>query len=258
MGKCSLGAALPIISALGAEAVALPTKILSTHTGGFKGYAELDLTDMMKKTAEHWKSLGIKFGAVYTGYFSKKDQIETALYVIDELAEKGAKIIVDPIMADNGKLYSGFSADFCGDISRLISRADIITPNVTEALLLSKIDYSPVQTKDMLKEAALRLKDMGAKRVVITGVSLNENTVIYSYSGIKKDFTLEYEKLPGVFCGSGDVFCSCLTGLVLNNEGYFEAVKKAADFTDRCVKKTALKGTPQYGLDFEACLREGI
>lgn len=258
-GKCSLTVALPILSSLGVEAVPLPTGILSTHTGGFTGYTRLDMTSEMKKIIAHWRSIGLRFDGIYTGYFANVEQINIAKDFIAEFASKDAKIIVDPVMADNGKMYCGFDERFICAMSSLIDGADIITPNITEAMFLSGVAYEDIQKEDDVKRAAQGLLSIGAKRLAITGISWDNATIGYRYVEQGHMCDIKYEKLNGLFHGCGDVFASTLAGLLMNLESYEEAVALSARFAERCILKTAEdKATKKYGLCFEECLKEGI
>lgn len=258
-GKCSLTVALPIISALGAEAVPLPTGLLSTHTGGFEGYVCYDMTSQMKNIIAHWEALKLRFDGIYTGYFANVQQADIVREFIHSFKDENTQVIIDPVMADNGSMYSGFDERFINTMASLIREADIITPNITEALLLTGQPYSRMQSEKLLLDTEKRLIDMGAKRVVITGVSRCENKIGYRYFDEKESFTCEYDKLPGVFCGCGDVFASTLTAHVMNKESYSTAVKYAAEFAEKCILETAGQGdADKYGLCFEKCIKEGL
>ncbi len=258
-GKCSLTVALPIISALGTEVVPLPTGILSTHTGGFEGYIRYDMTQQMRDIMAHWDALDIKFDGIYTGYFAGAAQADVAVDFIRRFKEEGTQVIVDPVMADNGRMYSGFDESFISAITKLIDGADIITPNVTEALLLAGLPYVPIQTPELIAEAEKRLKNLGAKRVVITGVSLNKRGIGYHYFDGEDRFVCEYDRLAGIFYGCGDVFASALCAHVMNGAKYGDAVRAAAEFAEACILETEKNGDiKKYGLCFEKCLRDGL
>ena len=134
LGKCSLTVALPILSAMGVECAVVPTAVLSTHTQ-FQGFTFCDLTDEMEPIAAHWKSLGLRFDAVYTGYLGSFRQVDIVKSYFRDFGE-GAKIIVDPAMADNGRLYAGFGPEFPQKMAELLEGADLVLPNLTEACFL--------------------------------------------------------------------------------------------------------------------------
>ncbi|MCL2148978.1 MAG: bifunctional hydroxymethylpyrimidine kinase/phosphomethylpyrimidine kinase, partial [Methanomassiliicoccaceae archaeon] len=143
VGKCSLTAALPIISSSGAECAVMPTAVLSTHTGGFEGYTYRDLSDDLLPIWSHWRALGLRFDCVYTGFLGSSGQIGAVSRIIDEARGDGALIVVDPVMGDAGELYPVFDKDFPDGMRRLCGKADVILPNMTEAALLLGEGYAP-------------------------------------------------------------------------------------------------------------------
>ena len=140
VGKCSLTVALPIISAFGIETAILPTAVLSTHTM-FKNFTFKDLTDELEKISDHWKKEQIGFDAIYTGYLGSFEQIDLVCEIVNILRDENTLVIVDPVMADNGKLYPGFTEEFAKEMAKLCSKADIILPNMTEASFMLGIPY---------------------------------------------------------------------------------------------------------------------
>ena len=253
-GKCSISVALPVISALGNETVVLPTAVLSTHTGEFSGYTFHPLYSEFSKVSEHWKKLGIVFDAIYIGYIGSEELIDAVNEFLDKFSEN-AVIFVDPAMADNGKFYSGLSLSYAKKLSKLCARADIISPNMTEAMILSGND--PAKYKDIrdASEIAKKLSSL-SPNIIITGIH-NESTIS----------TLAYEKsshkltdndnplYDGTFYGSGDLFASAFIGMYINGLPLGEAVKKASDFVNDCIIKTLdEKDKYWYGLKFEQSL----
>jgi pyridoxine kinase len=163
-GKCSLTVALPIISAAGIETSVIPTAVLSTHTGGFKGYTFRDLTADLKPIAEHWSSLGLRFDAVYTGYLGSFEQLNIVSEIISLLKTADTLVIVDPVMADNGKLYASFPLNFPEGMKKLCSLADVIEPNLTEASLLLDLPYNEgPYTKDYIEVCSRVLRGLAAR-----------------------------------------------------------------------------------------------
>ena len=140
-GKCSLTVALPIISAMGIETAVIPTAVLSTHTGGFKGYTFRDLTGDIPQIASHWEKLGLSFDAIYTGYLGSPDQVQIVSDFFDSFGKEDNFIVVDPVMGDAGKLYAGFTDELVCGMRKLCAKADYIIPNMTEAALLLDIPY---------------------------------------------------------------------------------------------------------------------
>ena len=141
VGQCSLTVALPILSACGHETAILPSAVLSTHTAGFSGYTFRDLTEDIPGICAHWVKEGIKFDAIYTGYLGTREQIADVAQVFDTLLKEGGKIIVDPAMADHGKLYSGFDMEYARAMGDLCKKADVILPNLTECCLLTGMPF---------------------------------------------------------------------------------------------------------------------
>ncbi len=256
LGKCSLTVALPIISAAGVECCCIPTALLSTHTGGFTGYTFKDLTGEMLPIARHWSSLPISFDAIYSGYLGTAEAAADVCEIINLLKSGITKVIIDPVMADNGKYYSGMNEKNRDSFLPLVKNADIVTPNVTEAAFLLGMEYlSPPYTKEYLQELAEKLCLLGAKNVVLTGAQLSENsTGAAVYDGAAFSIC-ETELIPGYFHGGGDIFASVLTACVCRDYPLFEAADFAAKFVGDCIKKTIKDGAPlQYGMSFEAML----
>ena len=173
LGKCSLTIALPVISALGSETVILPTAVLSTHTM-FKNFTCKDLSDQIEPIAAHWKSEGVAFDAIYTGYLGTVEQIDQIKELFHNFRGENTMIIVDPVMADNGKLYPAFDMDYVKKNAQLCGEADIIVPNITEAALMTGMEYREEYDEAYLKEMLARLNELGAGISVLTGVSLEK------------------------------------------------------------------------------------
>lgn len=177
-GKCSLTVALPIISAMGIEVSVIPTAVLSTHTGGFTGFTYRDLTGDMRPIAEHWNSLGIKFDAIYSGFLGSVEQIDIVTDFIDDFKEKDTVVLVDPAMADGGKMYTVFDMDFAKQMTRLCAKADIIVPNFTEAAFMLGEEYRPAPySKEYVESTLRRLSCLGPSKVVLTGVAFDGRQV---------------------------------------------------------------------------------
>lgn len=253
-GKCSLTVALPIISAAGVETICMPTAVLSTHTGGFSGYTYRDLTCDMPDIAEHWKSIDLKPDAIYTGFLGSFDQIEIVKKFAKDFKREDNLFIADPCMADHGKLYVVFDDAFAQAMAELCSMADIILPNITEACFMTCTEFVfGVHTEEYILGLLNKLLDMGAKNVILTGVSFEENKLGAAYMG--QDRVAHYyfeERLSGVYHGTGDVFASSFCGAILNGFSYCDAMAIAVRYVCDCIKRTQLMKTPiNYGVDFE-------
>jgi len=260
VGRCSLTVALPVLSAAGIECAVLPTAVLSTHTGEFEGYTFRDLTKDILPVAQHWKSLDLKFDAIYTGYLGSYEQVELIKQVITLLADENTLVVVDPVMADEGKLYPGFSKDYPTQMLTLCALADLIVPNLTEAALLLGRDYDPQPSADQIEQL---LKDLCEKAqvpsAVLTGVSLNPGTLGAATLNTAKHSSsyAGAAKIGGMYHGSGDLFCSALLAALMNGYDLERSTQCAVDFTAECIQRTHAAGTEtRYGLHFEAALAQ--
>ena len=253
-GKCSLTVALPIISAAGIETAVIPTAVLSTHTGGVKNYTVRDLSEDIVPIARHWKSEGITADAVYTGYLCSKEQIYLAMEAARLISRKNTVIITDPVMADNGRLYSGFTPDYPDFMLKLCSAADIITPNITEAALMLGVKYreGPYDS-DYINALLEGLFVKTNSKIVLTGVCFDEKKIGAAvYDGENRAYVFS-EKVNGAYHGTGDIFVSTLTAALMNGRSLKASAQIAANFTAACIKKTMEDKTdPRYGVRFEA------
>lgn len=255
VGKCSLTVALPIISATGVEAAIIPTAVLSTHTM-FKNFTCKDLDDQILPIAKHWKDENISFDAFYTGYLASAAQINKVISLIDSLKRENDLVIVDPAMADNGKLYPAFDESFPSEMAKLCARADIILPNITEACFMTDTPYREEYDESFAKEVVEKLAAQGAKKVVLTGAQFGGNYGVMLYdSETKKYFYYTQEKIDAVFHGTGDIFSSTFTGLYVRGKSIEESIKTAADYTAECIRITKNdENANWYGVDFERAI----
>ena len=255
MGQCSLTVALPIISACGVETAVLPSGVLSTHTGGFSGYTFRDLTDDMPPIEAHWQKEGITFDAIYTGYLGSTRQIDMVQHIMDTCLKAGGKTIVDPAMADNGKLYYGFDMDFVKKMGQLCAKADIIVPNITEACFMTGIEYKTEYDKAYIMSIIDVLTAMGTKTIVLTGVTYTADTTgVVVFENGKYSY-YEHKKLEGGCHGTGDVYASAFTGALMRGFSTFDAAALAADYTLLCIEKTLPDAKEHwYGVKFETCI----
>ncbi len=249
VGKCSLTVTLPILSACGVECTVLPTAILSTHTGGFTGYTFHDLTSELPAILAHWKSLGLKFDFVYSGYLGSISQIELVSKIKKDFLAENGKFIVDPVMGDEGKLYAGFTNEYVEAMKALCAEADYILPNATEAAFLSGVDY-PL-TRDNVDKALEELRKLSLP--IITGVKDGADICVFfsGKNGGKYSFT--HENVEGFFCGAGDVFASAFVAGLAKGKPAAEAIYLASEFATAAIRRSA-KEVPdkKYGLNFEA------
>ncbi|MCL2125739.1 MAG: pyridoxamine kinase [Oscillospiraceae bacterium] len=260
VGKCSLTVVLPIISAAGAECAVMPTAVLSTHTGGFEGYTFRDLTDDMKNIADHWKKENISFDAFYSGYLGSLDQIDIVIDIYNMFRTPDTLIMVDPVMADDGKLYPLFTPDHVLGMAKLCGHADIIVPNRTEAAFMLGRGYKDgPMTTDETAELLQSLSKLGAEKVVLTGVQLNDGDLgaaCYDSTTGQIDYAME-ARIDGMYHGTGDVFGSFLMGALLRGKSLAEATKIAVNFTCAAIRLTAKDGTPpRMGVRFESVIND--
>ena len=254
MGRCSLTVALPVISAAGIAVSVMPTAVLSTQTGGFTGYTYRDLTSDMLSIADHWQSFPIKFDAIYTGYLGSKEQLKIVEELIRRFMTEETLVVIDPVMADHGRLYSGFSQDFPQGMKELCTKADVITPNMTEALFMlekpyQQGPYSREYVQNILKNLAKEKKE---RKIVLTGVFFNDQeygAAAYDNDKIHLAFG---RRIPGNYHGTGDLFASVLTAALVKGNCLNRAVDVAVEFTTKSIERTYLSGTDvRYGVNFE-------
>ena len=250
IGKCSLTVALPIISAAGIETAVLPTTILSTHTA-FQNFTFRDLSSDIPLISNHWKKEKINFNMIYTGYLGSEKQIELVENFIKQFRTKYNQILIDPAMADNGKLYVGFNHKFVLKMKELCSLGDVIVPNLTEACLLLGIEYKKYTLQE-IKNILIQLQKI-SKTVIITDIRIGNKIGIMSYDG-KEFYSYFRKKINCKNHGSGDVFASSLVGSLCNDLNLKESIKIAVDYTWECIKETHKNHKEAYGLDFESKL----
>lgn len=254
VGKCSLTVILPILSAAGIECAALPTAVLSTHTGGFGEVVCRDLTEDMLPIARHWRREHIGFDALYSGYLASYQQIGLVRETFGLLRGSGTLVMVDPVMGDDGRLYSLYTPEMARGMADLCTCADIIVPNLTEAAILLGRDYRPRLTPEETEETLRALSRLGPRRVVLTGVHFREGELGAACYDADID-RMEYEAGPAVsgrFHGTGDIFASVLLAGLLHGDSLAGAVHLAVSFTAESIRRTADAGTDlRFGVRFE-------
>ncbi len=258
VGQCSLTVALPILSACGLETAILPSAVLSTHTCGFTGFTFRDLTDDIPGIAAHWKKEGIRFAAIYTGYLGSEQQIEYVKNIMDTLGEPSALNIVDPAMADGGKLYPAFDANFVEAMKTLAFASDILLPNITEACFLTDTEYKEEYDRAWIDALLAKMAKAGAKTVVLTGVGYKPGTTgVVVFENGKYDY-YEHKKIAEGCHGTGDVYASAFVGALMSGKSTVDAAAIAADYVVRCIENTQGDDSHKYGVKFEPVLRELI
>lgn len=257
VGRCSLTVALPILSAAGLEASALPTAVLSTHTGGFTGITFRDLTQDLPAIFAHWKTLDLAFDAIYTGYLGSAEQVALVEQLFDAFRGEQTKIIVDPVMGDHGKLYPGMSEKMPQLMKTLCQKADVIVPNQTEAALMLGRPYLETPDKAEVDDLMQALREMTQASVVLTGISPEEGKLGAAVYDRETGQTAcpAAPHMPGSYHGTGDVYASALTGAYLAGKTLVQAAQIAADFTQQSIVETLPLGLEtRYGVCFERAL----
>jgi len=255
LGRCSLTAAIPIISVSGAEVVPLPTAVLSTHTGGFSEFTFRDLTADMRPIVSHWKKLGIRFDVIYTGYLGSLEQVAIVKEIIRDFSSPDTLVVVDPVMADAGQYYSLITPDFAVGMRELCEMADIIMPNMTEAAFLLGENYKEHYHKQEIESMLKRLALLGPEKIVLSGVSSEDSSLIgaaaYNAATDTVSYTLE-EKIDGFYHGTGDTFASALIAALTGDADIEQAARVAVEYTVACIRRTHAEGTDtRYGVDIE-------
>ncbi len=256
IGSCSQTIALPVLSAMGVECAALPTALLSAHTA-FDGFVSLDLTPQLPAIMAHWRAMHLRFDAVYTGYLASAEQVGLVGALLDGMDERPALTLIDPVMGDNGALYAGFSDAFPQAMRALCGRADVLTPNVTEACLLTGTAYSPVQDEAQTRRLLERLLELGCRAAVLTGLRVDGDMAV---AALQRDGTgtlVRTSYIPEVFHGTGDLFASTCAGALVQGAPLERAVRLAADYVALTLRRTVQAPDRRwYGVNFQETLPE--
>ena len=257
-GRCSLTVALPILSAAGIECAIIPTAVFSTHTGGFTDFTMRDLTGDILPIVKHWQTENLGFDAIYTGFLGSFEQMDIVAEVFDRLRAQDTLVVVDPVMADHGQLYSIFPPTFPEGMRKLCAKADVIVPNMTEAALLLGEEYRPgPYTREEIERMLKALCALGPKGAVLTGVSFGGETLgAASYDAATG--TMGYADAPLVaqmYHGTGDVFGSALVAALLRGKPLAAACEAAVRFTVESIERSFRAGTDnRFGVNFEESL----
>ncbi len=264
-GRCSIAAALPVISAMKIQCCPLPTSIFSNHTG-FESFFFEDYTSRMQRYADEWKKLDLTFRGICSGFLGSKEQIEIVIRFFQEFRTEDTIIIVDPVMGDYGKPYPTYTAQMCTEMKRLVTYADILTPNLTEACILTDTPYHEEHWR--MKEIialAEKLCAMGPAKVVITGIVQGDFIANYCYEKERSDNLDQGQKFPGKIrrthkvgtqrSGTGDIFAAIIAADAVNGVNFQDSVRKASLFVKRCIEKSIEMDLPLTdGVCFEEVL----
>ncbi|MBR4306292.1 MAG: pyridoxamine kinase [Ruminiclostridium sp.] len=256
-GRCALSVIIPVISATGIQVVPVPTAVLSTHTGGFDNIVIRNLTEHITDCYNHYKQLGVDFDCIYSGFLSSPEQVDGCLLYLE--GYKDALKVVDPVLGDNGKPYKTCTKELMKRMRELTSKADIITPNLTEAAILLDEDYPKALTEQQAKDWIMRLAEK-PQMAVLKGVPLLEDKdgdkvslINIGYDKKTDEFwRVDWNHVPANYPGTGDIFCSVLTSALMKGETLPEAICRASQFTELTINTTFKNGTEQRtGVLFE-------
>lgn len=252
-GQCSLTVALPIISACGAECCVLPSAVLSTHTA-FPGATFRDLTEDMPHIAAHWQAAGLRFDAICSGYLGSIKQMEYVRQIFDTLGSDGCVRIVDPAMADHGKLYRGFDDAFVAAMKAFCGRADYLIPNVTEACLLTDTPFRREYDRAFVEELLHKLALLGPENIILTGAAYTPGVTGVAVLSQGQIHCYGHEMLPESRHGTGDIFAAAFVGGLMRGKTALEAAQIAADFVCASIRLTLTGDDHWYGAKFELAL----
>ncbi|MCK5674536.1 MAG: pyridoxamine kinase [Spirochaetales bacterium] len=257
-GRSSLTIVLPVLSAMGVQASPLPTALLSTQTSGFGDYFFLDLSDEMIKISNHWRKLKINFDAIYTGFLGSSRQVDIVSDFIDDFSSKGQFTVVDPVMGDDGETYGPYGNDMIFAMQELVKKANIITPNFTEACLLLDEKYRTDIKIPLLKDWMRKLSDKGPEKVVFTSVPVSDKSrsFVFAYDRSFDTFwKVSCSYIPAAYPGTGDIFTSVLTGALLQGDSLPIALDRAVQFVSLAIRSTFGYNSPgREGVMFEKVL----
>lgn len=241
IGRTSLMAVIPILSTMGFNVCPLPTAILSNHSQ-YPDFSFLDLTEEMPRIIDQWEKLGVTFDAIYTGYMGSPRQIEIVCGFIERFRTADTLVVVDPVLGDNGHLYSKMTQEMVEEMRRLACRADVLTPNLTEAFVLLDRPYKTDCTTEELKDLIAELSEMGPDTVIITGVPVPGQSGLTSVIARSKSdlrtWKVTCPYLPAHYPGTGDSFTSVITGSLLQGDSLPIALDRAAQFILQGIRST--------------------
>lgn len=251
VGQCSLTVALPILSACGQETCILPSAVLSTHTMGYSFPSIRDLTPDIPGFQKHWQKENILFDAIYTGYLGSTEQVAYVADILQTMTVPGGKTIVDPAMADHGKLYPAFDAAYVEAMKGLVSKADVVVPNLTEACFLTGCTYQEEYDQAYITQVVAKLHELGTKWVVLTGIGYEPGMTGILISGEGTTDYYAHPRIPKNYHGTGDIYASAFVGSWVSGKTMGEAIRIAADYTYKCIENTLDDDSHWYGVKFE-------
>lgn len=260
IGRCSMTVIMPIMSALGCQVCPLPTAILSNHSE-YNYFYFFDFTDYMEEYYSYWEKNNAEFDCLYTGFIGSEKQINILIEIIDKMKKHNNPIIVvDPVMGDHGEIYKTYTDEMIQKMSQLVKKADIITPNLTEAVILLGEKYNGETISiELLKEYLYRLCCMGPGKALITGATTDrgEHINVCYNKETNEYWKVDFDFVNTRYPGTGDLFTSLFTGYLLNGKKLPEAMEDASIFVSKAVQSTYTEKTPSSeGVLFEKIMKE--
>ena len=256
IGRCALSVILPVLSAMDMQACPVPTAVLSSHTGGYDGYTFVDLTDTMEEYFKHWKRERVEIDCLYSGFLGSSKQIDILLNVIDDFKMQDKLVVVDPVFADDGELYKTFDKTIISEMKRLIKKAHIITPNITEAEFLLGGNVLNDYSADEIKKRLKTLCGIGPDICVITSVPMGETVCSVAYDNADgRYWRVKCDYVPAKYPGTGDIFTSVMCGAILQGDSLPVSMERAVSFVGAAIRATfGYKTEIREGVAFEKVL----
>lgn len=255
-GRCSIAVAWPIISVMKVQCCPVPTSVFSNHTG-FDSFFFDDYTDRMQRYIDEWKKLDLHFNGICTGFLGSKDQIAIVSKFLKDFKREDTIVIIDPVMGDYGKAYPTYTDEMCQEMKKLVRFANMLTPNMTEACILTDTEYKENMSVAELTKVAESLSERGPEKVVITGVPQGSYLGNFCYEKGKQPKMLRVKKLGESRSGTGDVFSSILAADAVNGVDFEISVRKAAKFIKKCIERSIEMELPLTdGVCFEEFLNQ--
>ena len=242
-GRCSIAVSLPIISAMKIQCCPVPTSIFSNHTG-FDSYFFEDYTDRMRPYIAEWRKLGLQFNGICTGFLGSKEQIGIVGDFLQEFGKEDTIVLIDPVMGDYGKPYPTYTMEMCLEMKKLVHYADILTPNLTEACILTDTPYKEKWHVAEIEQMADTLSQMGPEKVVITGILQGSFVANLCYEKGRESKVLRTHKIGTSRSGTGDIFSAILAADAVNGVAFEESVKKASGFIKKCIISSIERDIP--------------
>ena len=254
-GRCSIAVALPILSVMKVQCCPLPTSIFSNHTG-FPSYFFEDYTSRMVPYMQEWKKLDLHFNGICSGFLGSKEQIEIVKKFFKEFKTEETQIIVDPVMGDYGKPYPTYTKEMCDHMKDLVCYADILTPNMTEACILTDTPYEDKKWHlSEIEAMAARLSENGPSKIVITGITQGQYVANFCYEAGKPSRVLRTHRIGTSRSGTGDIFTAIIAADAVNGVPFDHSVKKASNFIKKCIQRSIELDIPLTdGVCFEEVL----